>query len=129
MSQKTQKPILVVEDDSAIRELIQMALNLEGYPVETATNGKEAWEALQNHSKPPSLLIVDLMMPVMDGKEFLKLKNESPQLQSIPTIVMSAAVEKKFPDETHRQVNIRKPLDLDEFLKTVQNLISLSPEV
>lgn len=124
MSTNQSKNILVVEDDSAIRELLETALTLEGYQVLTATQGEEAWDILRNSPTAPHLLILDLMMPVMDGIELLRLKNESSNHQKIPTIVMSAASEKKFPMETEYQVNMRKPLDLDEFLRRVESLIA-----
>ena len=124
MSKNENKNILVIEDDSAIRELLETALNLEGYQVLTAAHGGEAWALLQNLKKPLHLLILDLMMPVMDGIEFLRLKNNSPNYQNIPTLVMSAASEKHFPEEGEHQVNLRKPIDLDDFLKRVEMLIA-----
>ncbi|MFM8270382.1 MAG: response regulator, partial [Pseudomonadota bacterium] len=113
------KSILVIEDDSDIRELLKIALEMEGHKVETAQNGKEAWDFLQNPERKPALMVIDLMMPVMDGWEFLKLKAQSSDLREVPALIVSATSEKEFPDFEKNQIILRKPVDLQHFLNQV----------
>src|SRR5438046_2792257 len=83
--------ILVVEDDPYIRESIQELLELESYTVACAANGKEALDYLEKIGNGlPQLILLDLMMPVMDGFEFRRQQVTSPVLSKIPLIVMSA---------------------------------------
>ncbi len=83
------KKILVVEDDPDIRECLQDALEMIGYPSYIACNGKEALELLERID-PPSLILLDLMMPIMNGHQFCDLKRANPKIASIPVIVVSA---------------------------------------
>lgn len=81
--------ILVVDDDNDIRETFAEALRMVGYVVHTAPNGKIALEMLAELS-PPCLILLDLMMPVMDGEEFRQQQLMSPALSKIPVVVISA---------------------------------------
>ncbi len=81
-------PILVVEDDAETREAMQSLLELNGYTVTTAVDGREALERLRGGLKP-SLILLDLMMPGMDGFEFVNEKRQDPQLSPIPVIIYS----------------------------------------
>ena len=105
--------ILIVEDDSEIREAIQDALTLENYNVATANNGKEALEWLRINAKP-QLILLDLMMPVMDGKEFLSELRKTYPTFDRPVVVLSAAGEKNVP--TGATDFVRKPIDLEDLL-------------
>jgi two-component system, chemotaxis family, chemotaxis protein CheY len=117
--------VLVVEDDADIREVIQEFLETEGYHVSTATNGKEALEYLNKKTVIPKLILLDLFMPVMDGKEFLQnfKKSHSELSSSVPVIVLSAAPPA---GEQVREVKelstgfIKKPIDLENFIDTVR---------
>ena len=81
--------ILVVEDDRDIRESLQDLLEVEGYAVTTAENGRDALEQLQRMDAP-SVILLDLMMPVMSGDEFLRELRKDGALASIPVLVVSA---------------------------------------
>ncbi|HEX5000040.1 MAG TPA: response regulator, partial [Terriglobia bacterium] len=76
-------PVLIVEDEEFIRENFQIFLELEGFQVLTAGNGREALEQLQGRERP-CLILLDLLMPVMDGGEFLERKASETSLASIP---------------------------------------------
>lgn len=108
--------ILVIEDDYNIREVLRLALEFEGYEVVTAQNGKEGLEILENRS-PPGLILLDLMMPIMNGWEFvneLKIRNI---FNKIPIVVISAFSERaKTIDCTEF---VLKPLDLETLLNSV----------
>ncbi len=81
-------PILVVEDDADTREAMQSLLELHGYTVITAADGSEALQRLRSGLKP-SLILLDLMMPGMDGFEFVNAKRQDPRLSPIPVIIYS----------------------------------------
>lgn len=115
-----QKQILVVEDDQSIRISLQDLLEMEGYRVQVASNGVEALEALE-HSGKPNLILLDLMMPVMDGFEFRKKMNTKPDLADIPIVVMSAdgnvALKKA---KIGASDYLRKPIDIDTLIERIE---------
>ncbi len=81
--------VLIAEDDEAIRDGLSMSLEIEGYRVLTAADGREALELLPK-LEPPCLLLLDLLMPVMNGWELLEAKNRDPALAPIPVVVLTA---------------------------------------
>lgn len=109
--------ILVVEDDPDTRELMTAWLDAEGYRVRTATNGKEALNILQR--EVPCAMLVDLMMPVMDGAEFRRRVQTMPAISSVPFIMVSAASNAV---RVARDLDIdvvSKPFDADQLLALV----------
>src|SRR5262245_24697691 len=82
-------PILIVEDDADLRDMMAQLLTLEGFKTETVANGRDALEYLQK-GDPPDLILLDLMMPVMDGWEFRRRQREDPALANVPVVVLSA---------------------------------------
>lgn len=111
------KPILIVEDDNDIRETLQQALELEGFRVFTAPNGQDALESLPKIEKP-GLILLDLMMPVMNGWQFLEAKKGHADLMTIPVIVITAAGDKVKTVDANGV--IKKPVDLDDLLSVVK---------
>jgi CheY-like chemotaxis protein len=109
--------ILVVDDDDAIRNMLKLTLHLEGYDVDVASNGKEALDYLTTASPPPALVLLDLMMPVMDGWEFMAACNLNPKLKTIPIVILTAAISEGRAI-TDRKV-FEKPINMDPFLGTV----------
>lgn len=113
------KRILVVEDDTSIRELLVELLESEGYEVASAVNGLEGLKCLQTGATP-NLILIDLMMPVMDGYSFRTEQLKNPKWSGIPTVVMSAEANAK---EKMKNFNITaflsKPVELETILKTV----------
>jgi CheY-like chemotaxis protein len=113
------KRILVVEDDTSIRELLVELLESEGYAVASAVNGLEALKLLQS-GPLPDLILIDLMMPVMDGYSFRTEQLKNASWSRIPTVVMSAEANAK---EKMKNFNITaflsKPVELDTIIKTV----------
>src|SRR4051812_18996239 len=85
---KTPQPILIVEDNLDIRESFKTVLELEGYLVETASNGKEALDILGRIS--PAVIFLDLNMPIMGGREFLAHRHQSGIAGQTPVIVFAA---------------------------------------
>ncbi len=85
--------ILVIDDDDGIREALKAALEYEGYVVSTAENGQIALDLLQS-GQNPCFIVLDLMMPVMDGWTFAAKLAEDPKLSQIPFVVVSAFEDK-----------------------------------
>jgi CheY-like chemotaxis protein len=81
--------VLIVEDDPDVRSLQRLALECGGYDVTVATNGLEALQRLASDD-PPCIILLDLMMPVMDGLTFLARRKTNPTLQEIPVVCVSA---------------------------------------
>ena len=86
-----QRVVLVVDDDEAIRESLADLLGDEGYRVQTATNGAEALSLLRPPAHlRPCVILLDLMMPIMNGQEFYAEQQRDPTLAAIPIVVISA---------------------------------------
>jgi CheY-like chemotaxis protein len=110
------KSILLVEDDELIRGAMKMVLEWEGYRVLCAGNGQEALDCLRQ-GQTPSLILLDMMMPVCDGEQFREAQKQDPALASIPVVVVSAARMASTLDDLRR---IQKPFDIQELLKAVR---------
>lgn len=114
------KTVLVVEDDESIRESILELLSSEGYTVQEACNGQVAMDWLDATPILPDLILLDLMMPVMDGFVFCERKAQVPRYGHIPTIVMSADGNvKRKQTQTGATAYMRKPVDIDDLLQQV----------
>lgn len=88
------RSILVVDDEESICELLYDILTDEGYQVAIATNGFEALDYLQAHPAP-CLILLDLMMPLMDGRQFRAAQRVDPTLNTIPVVVMTAGLSRE----------------------------------
>jgi CheY-like chemotaxis protein len=84
-------PVLVVEDDQDVRTSLVQVLEGEGYVVSAAENGREALDMLRAPAQLPELILLDLMMPVMNGRHFLEEQSRDPRLAPIPVLVMTAS--------------------------------------
>lgn len=87
---KPGKDIFVVEDSKDIRDLIQLLYESEGYHVELAIHGQDALDKLKRRTTRPGVILLDLMMPGMDGFQFRREQERDPALSQIPVIIMSA---------------------------------------
>ena len=111
--------ILVVEDHADLRELLAVLLEGEGFTVQTATNGVEALKSLDRSR--PSLILLDLMMPVMSGDEFRERQLADPRYRDVPVICMTAAHDGRIRAERiHADEYFQKPLDFDRLLTVVR---------
>jgi CheY-like chemotaxis protein len=119
-SPASNRRILVVEDDLATREVMAMLLGAEGYRVTTADDGRAALEQLR-HDSHPDLIVLDLMMPVMDGWEFRNEQLADPQLSDIPVVVCSAAGPlRQHAASLKASAYLDKPVDPSELVAVVQ---------
>jgi DNA-binding response OmpR family regulator len=107
--------LLIVDDEVAILEALTDILSVEGYEVATAANGAEGLK--RAGEERPDLILLDLMMPVMDGQEMLRRLKESTDLRTIPVVVMSAGRVSK--SELQGSRFLAKPFELDDLLDTV----------
>ncbi|MGZ3706465.1 MAG: response regulator, partial [Bdellovibrionota bacterium] len=127
MPQQTKKLVLVVDDDRDIREAVSTALSEAGYPVLCAAHGEAALEILRASPQAASLILLDLMMPVMDGWEFRAIQKEDPAIQNIPVMILTAGgrVEKKA--QNLEAVGwLRKPFGLEVLLREVESVLAKS---
>lgn len=109
--------VLAVEDDSDLREFYGTILRGEGHQVRLARNGLEAMYQLD---WAPDLILLDLMMPVMDGYEFLRRLRASAQGANVPVLVLSAALPPGRVTLRGAQAVLPKPFDFDRLLRTVE---------
>jgi CheY-like chemotaxis protein len=113
--------ILVVDDDEDIRESLIAYLEDNGYQPIGAVNGRHALDLLSDPNLRPSLIVLDLMMPVMDGRAFREAQLRSPLLSSIPVILISAyhsAVE--LAKNLGIEACLPKPIDPKVFLRVIE---------
>jgi CheY-like chemotaxis protein len=109
--------ILVVDDDEDIRETLRIALELQGYHVLTAGNGREALDALRRGPRP-GMILLDLMMPVLDGWTFAEALDKDPALSDLPILVITAYADRARP-VPNALLTIEKPFDLPLLLDAI----------
>lgn len=109
--------VLLVEDNDDIREMVADAVRAEGYEVREAENGQIAIEILGELKDEPCLVLLDWMMPVMDGRMFLEALSEAHRLACLPVVVVSAAVSDHAAGA--RRV-VKKPVSVDLLLRIVR---------
>jgi|SRR6185295_18070287 len=112
------EPVLVVEDDPDIREVMMAIVESEGHCAVAAENGDQALELLRN-GLHPCLILLDLMMPVKDGWEFRAEQKVDPALASIPTIIVSAAGRQAI-EALHPTATLEKPIDYDQLTRLLK---------
>jgi CheY-like chemotaxis protein len=121
----TDRPtIFIVEDDTDTREMLGRFLELEGYAVETAANGAQALQRLAGGARA-NLILLDLMMPVMDGWQFREEQIRRAELAEIPVIVVSAAGKDRI-EKIDADAYLSKPVDLEELLERVTEYCRLA---
>jgi CheY-like chemotaxis protein len=111
-------PVLIVEDDADLREMMAQLLSLEGYRAETAPNGRDALRYLEQGDRP-DVILLDLMMPVMDGWEFRRRQVADPTIATVPVVVLSA-VDPSRAGDLGGAAFLKKPLDFDQLLELVR---------
>jgi CheY-like chemotaxis protein len=111
--------VLLIEDDEEIRTALEDALQSEGYHVIAARNGAEGLLALES-SAGVSLVLVDLMMPVMNGYEFIGHVRENEDFRSIPLIVVSANAERRRIEGADGVIH--KPFDLERLFDSIRKV-------
>jgi two-component system, chemotaxis family, chemotaxis protein CheY len=106
------KEVLLIEDDDDIH-------------VHLAENGQDGLQCLYNLEKPPSLILLDLYMPMMDGSSFLKeVKENYKFFSSVPILVMTAASVGEYPKDFDPKMILKKPINLDDLFSKIESLLS-----
>jgi CheY-like chemotaxis protein len=122
-SARRDKSILVVEDDPDIRDTIADILSDEGYTVLSAKHGAEGLDCLRTASQLPSIIILDLMMPVMDGIGFREEQRKNPDWADIPVLILSADRSSRDKAEAMQARGyLQKPFDIDQLLSLLREV-------
>jgi DNA-binding response OmpR family regulator len=119
----TEKSILVVDDEDDTIELARMVLEFEGYRVFSASNGQDAIDFLRSNDVKPDLILLDVLMPKMDGLEVCRWTKKQSSLKSIPILLFTAKVGKKdriAGEEAGADAYINKPFSADDLLSLIK---------
>jgi len=110
--------VAIIEDDKEFRDMLRELLEEEQYRVVALSNGAEALEALRGDTLP-NVILLDVSMPVMDGFDFLRFRNDDPKLAAIPVVLVTNAKPHERPTIGVNDV-VRKPIDIDEILFAIK---------
>jgi CheY-like chemotaxis protein len=112
--------VLIIDDDTDIREIIAEVLASEGHEVAEAADGVAALDELQRGPRP-SLILLDMMMPRLDGEGFIKAMRRDPNIADIPVVILTAHPgARAMASELGAAGCLRKPVELDELLAVVE---------
>jgi CheY-like chemotaxis protein len=121
------RTVLIVEDNSSVREAMADLLEDEGYVTVSASNGREALEYMR-HVERPAVVLLDLMMPVMDGWRFREEQQGDPRLAAIPVVIVTADRDAQTRETTIRaNAWLWKPFKIDRLLSVIRDCCALSP--
>ncbi len=119
----SQQPrVLVADDEPLIRALVAIAFEAEGYDVDTAADGAEA--LAKACERAPQAIVLDLMMPVLDGWDFLEAWQGQPTSRAVPIVVISAGYRRDEHGALDVQAFLTKPFDIDRLVTTVTGLVA-----
>jgi CheY-like chemotaxis protein len=118
-----EKKILIVDDDLVSLEMLEKILLLEDYWVAKATNGKEAIYIADEFQ--PDLIILDIVMPIMDGTEAMEKLEKNPRTKNIPVLFLTSLISKKeeFENSTTNRRFLAKPIDREKLLEEIEERI------
>jgi CheY-like chemotaxis protein len=119
------KRVLIVEDDQDLRDMMATLLDLEGFQTVAAPNGAVALELLD---RCVDAIVLDLMMPVMDGWEFLRRQMSHPAAAAIPVIVVSAVYAERHAGTVACAAHLVKPIDFDRLVRTLASVCRRSTD-
>lgn len=111
--------VFIVDDSADIRELFILLAELNGFTLDTAKNGKEALEKLADLDKEPTVVFVDLSMPIMGGAEFVRRFRDSGRGSSARIVIFSAREKESIPDPGRSLNWLAKPFNLTDVLKMI----------
>jgi CheY-like chemotaxis protein len=113
-------PVMLIEDDPDIRSMISQLLELEGWRVVACVDGTEALDVLRRGERP-FLILLDLMMPGMNGWQFRAEQARDSALSAIPVVVLSGDVRGSDTGSVRADGYLKKPIDLDVLLQTLRH--------
>ena len=123
------KKILAVDDEKSIVMVIRVNLEFEGYQVTEAYDGVQALESIAEDK--PDLIVLDIMMPEMDGWEVLAHIRENPETEDLPVIMLTALTQDRDIEEATMlgaDVYLTKPFEPEELILTVKRILAMSDE-
>jgi CheY-like chemotaxis protein len=106
--------VLVAEDDPDLRDVILEVLTMAGYRALGLSNGAEVLAYLRSTQDKPRLILLDIMMPLMDGWQFRKLQLEDPEIAGVPVVVLSAHSQR--PGDLETEGHLQKPIEIDALI-------------
>lgn len=113
--------VLIVDDEADLRECLAELLEVEGFHVAQSVNGLEAIRYLQSQQQPPCLILLDYMMPIMDGEAFRNEQLKHANLKNIPVVLLTAAtIPEKTLSSMQLSGHVPKPIKIDQFIATVK---------
>jgi CheY-like chemotaxis protein len=117
--------VLIVEDDLDIAENLCALLTLEGYKAEISKDGRDALDRLLANGHRPDVILLDLMMPVMDGFQFREAQQADPKLANIPVLVMTAGGNNVETKVSGLGVHgyFRKPIDVEKLFEMIEKIV------
>jgi CheY-like chemotaxis protein len=115
---QTNRSILLIEDDCGIRESVAECLQAVGYSVIPVSNGEEGLSAAR--AQRPNLIVCDLVMPVMNGAQFVDALRRDTSLRDIPVVLMTGAVPSRGMTVPPADGYLAKPFELEELLEAVE---------
>jgi len=119
--------IVIVEDDSDVREALEEVLNEEGYQTRGFADGEEALAVMAAMAVPPQLILLDLMMPKMNGWQFRQAQQRVPEVQFIPTVILSADANVSENLQALGAAGyLRKPIHIQTLLELVERFCAPS---
>jgi len=120
--------LLLVDDEPGLREAVKDYLEESGFAVQVASNAREGWDLLQQST--PDLVISDIMMPQVDGYQFLKQMRDDPRFKRLPVVFLTAkgmTTDRIQGYQSGVDAYISKPFDPDELVAIVENLLERRP--
>ena len=121
MKKKVLSKILIIEDDESIQLFVKEFLELEGYEVLCASHGQAALDLLANLNPTPRLILLDFMMPIMNGWEFMAAKRIDPRLKKIPVVALSTLDDSQVAT-ARTDFIIQKPVEFKNLSRAIKQL-------
>ena len=120
-ARSTNRTVLVVDDDSGVRDLLTRSLSFEGFDVMEAANGQDALTQLRT-GRRPGVIVLDLRMPVMDGWAFPVAQRADPRIARIPVVILSGADAHRF-QEIEAVAALEKPVSLSQLADCLHRIV------
>ena len=119
------KKILIADDEPSVAELLTQTLAAEGYETYKTTQRLRFYDAVREHH--PDLILLDLMMPYLEGDDELRLLNMNPETRGIPVVIVTAKTEARQEMARYRQLGVvdivTKPYNIDNLLQIIRNVV------
>ena len=123
MTPSPRRDVLIVDDDPDIRDAVGECLRYEGYDVHSAADGRDALARLE-YGLRPDVILLDLMMPVLNGFDVLEALKSRPEWKSIPVVIVSANRGYEAEDLSGAVSILRKPVNVDRLLAAVEQAVA-----